>query len=109
MPINLNKLTQEDELHIYDVYRADLQTHKEFTLGVKRQKARWELYPTDQVNPGHLCEALELVNKNWFPEYLLYVEHFAYNATLYSNKRKIFKRFEIFKDIFTLHNGTGHT
>ena len=36
MPINLNKLKQEDELHIYDAYRADIQTHKEFTLAVKR-------------------------------------------------------------------------
>jgi hypothetical protein len=36
MPIDLNKLKQEDELHIYDAYRANLQTHKEFTLKVKR-------------------------------------------------------------------------
>jgi hypothetical protein len=36
MPINLNKLKQDDELPIYDAYRADLQTHKEFTLEVKR-------------------------------------------------------------------------
>jgi hypothetical protein len=26
MPINLNKLKQQDELHICDAYRADLQT-----------------------------------------------------------------------------------
>ena len=38
MPINLNKLKQEDELHIYDAYRADLQTHKQFTLEVKDRK-----------------------------------------------------------------------
>jgi hypothetical protein len=30
------------------------------------------------------------------------VEHFAYNATLYSNRRKIFQRFETCKYIFTL-------
>jgi hypothetical protein len=36
MPINLNKLKQQDELHICDAYRADLQTLKEFTLEVKR-------------------------------------------------------------------------
>ena len=28
----LNKLKQEDELHVYDAYRADLQTQEEFTL-----------------------------------------------------------------------------
>jgi hypothetical protein len=38
MLINLNKLKQEDELHIYDAYRADLQTHKQFTLEVKDRK-----------------------------------------------------------------------
>ena len=32
IPINLNKLKQEDELHIYVSYRADLQTLEEFTL-----------------------------------------------------------------------------
>jgi hypothetical protein len=30
--VNLNKLKQEDELHIYVSYRADLQTLEEFTL-----------------------------------------------------------------------------
>ena len=34
--INLSKLKQEDELHIYDAYRADLQTHEEFTLELKK-------------------------------------------------------------------------
>jgi hypothetical protein len=38
--INLNKLKREDELHIHDAYRADLQTLQEFTLEVKRWKAR---------------------------------------------------------------------
>jgi len=38
IPINLNKLKQEDELHICDAYRADLR--EEFTLEVKRWKAR---------------------------------------------------------------------
>jgi hypothetical protein len=46
------------------IFRADLQTLEEFVLGVKRWKARWELYPTDQINPINLCETLELVNKN---------------------------------------------
>ena len=54
IPINLNKLKREDELHIYDAYRVDLQTQQEFSFEVKRWKARWELYPTDQVRPSHL-------------------------------------------------------
>ena len=33
----------------------------------------------------------------------------AYNDTLYSNSRKICQRFEMYKDIYTLHNGTGKT
>ena len=66
IPINLNKLKREDELHIYDAYKPDLQTRQEFTREVKRWKARWELYPTDQVKPSHLCETLELVNKKLF-------------------------------------------
>jgi hypothetical protein len=37
-----------------------------FTIEVKRWKARWELYPTDQINPSNLCETLELVNKNLY-------------------------------------------
>ena len=63
IPINLNKLKQEDELHIHYAYRADLQTQQEFTLEVKRWKARCKLYPTDKVKPSHLCETLELVNE----------------------------------------------
>jgi len=63
IPINLNKLKQEDELHIHYAYKADLQTQQEFILDVKRWKARCKLYPTDQVKPSHLCETLELVNK----------------------------------------------
>jgi hypothetical protein len=38
IPINLNKLKQEDELHIYVSYRADLQTLEEFTLEFKDGK-----------------------------------------------------------------------
>jgi hypothetical protein len=40
---------------------------------------------------------------------LLYFENLPYNATLYSNTRKIFQRFETCKDIFTCHNVTGQT
>jgi hypothetical protein len=54
-------------LHIYEAYKVDLQTQEEFTLEVKRWKARWEIYSTDQVKPSHLCETLELVNKNLYP------------------------------------------
>jgi hypothetical protein len=32
VPINLNKFKKKDELHIYDTYRAYLQTQEEFTL-----------------------------------------------------------------------------
>ena len=32
VPINLNKFKKENELHIYDTYRAYLQTQEEFTL-----------------------------------------------------------------------------
>jgi hypothetical protein len=72
IPINLNKLKREDELNIYDAYSADVQTQQEFTLEVKLSKARWELYPTDQVKPSHLCETLELVGKKWYP-HLYYI------------------------------------
>ena len=51
IPINLNKLKKEDELHIYDTYRAYLQTQEELTLEIKKWKARWELYPTNHVRP----------------------------------------------------------
>jgi hypothetical protein len=40
IPINLNKLKREDELNIYDAYSAYLQIRQEFTLEVKRLKAR---------------------------------------------------------------------
>jgi hypothetical protein len=76
IPINLNKIKREGELHIYNACRADLQTQQEFTLEVKRWKARWELYPTDQVRPSHLCETLELVNKKIYP-HLLYFENLS--------------------------------
>ena len=53
IPIDLNKLKQENELHIYDAYWADLHTQEEFTLEVKRWKSRWEVYSTDQVKQNH--------------------------------------------------------
>jgi hypothetical protein len=31
-----------------------VHTHKEFILEVKIWKSRWELYPTDQINPSNL-------------------------------------------------------
>jgi len=36
------------------IFRTELQTLEEFVLGVKRWKARKELYPTDQINPINL-------------------------------------------------------
>jgi hypothetical protein len=107
--VNFNNLKQEDGLHIYDAYRADLQTQQEVTLEVNRWKARWELYPTGKVRPGHLCETLELVSKNFLSASLLYFENLSYNASLYSNNRKIFQRFETCKDTITRHNETEKT
>jgi len=49
LSINLNKLKREDELHIYDASRVDLQTRQ------------------DQVRPSHICETLELVSKKLYP------------------------------------------
>ena len=40
---------------------------------------------------------------------LLYFENLPYNATLYSNNRTIFQRFDTCKDIFTRHNVKGKT
>ena len=71
IPINLNKLKREDELHIHDAYRPYLQTRQEFTHEVHRWKARLELYSTDQVRPSHICETLELVNKKLYPQIYL--------------------------------------
>ena len=73
-------------------------THKEFILEVKRWKGRWELYPTDQINPSNLCETLVLVSKNWYPN--IY-------CILTATADKSFSLFETCKDISTLHNGTG--
>ena len=94
-------------MYIYYAYRADLQTQQEFTLEDKRWKSRRELYPTGKVRPGHLCETLELVNKKWYPH--LYFENLSYNATLYSNSRKIFQRFETCIKTITRHNVTEKT
>ena len=96
-------------MHIYDAYRADLQTQQEVTLEVNRWKARWELYPTSKVRPCHLCETLELVSKKIVSASLLYFENLSYNVSLYSNNRKIFQRFETCKDTITLHNETEKT
>ena len=92
-------------MHIYDAYRADLQTQTDFTLKIKRWKAKRKLYPIDQVKPSHLCETLELVNTNLYPKYLSYFEKFADNVTFYSNSQNILQCFEMCKDIFMRHNG----
>ena len=89
-------------MNIYDAYSADLQTRQTFTLEVKRWKARWELYPTDQVRPSHLCETLELVSKKWYP-------HLYCILKIYLTMPPSFQRFETCKDIFTCHNVTGQT
>ena len=55
-------------MHMYDAYRADLETKVGIT--------------SDKVTPIHLCETLELVSKKLVSEYLLYFENCADNATL---------------------------
>ena len=69
-------------MHIYDAYRADLQTQEEFTLELKKNRKQGGKYITDQLTPIHLCKTFELVNKKLVSEYLLYFENCADNATL---------------------------
>ena len=85
---------------MYDAYSTDLQTHEEFILNVNRWKARWELYPTDQIKPNNLCETLVLVSNNLYPN--IY-------CILTATAERSFSLFEMSKDISTLHNGTGKT
>jgi len=96
IPINLNKLKREDELRIYNAYRADLQTLQELTLEVKRWRARWELYPTDQVKPSHLRETLELENKKSYPHlyciWKIYLTMSPSTATVERSFRHIYAR-----------------
>ena len=75
-------------------------THKEFILEVRRWKSRWDIYPTDQINPSNLCETLGLVSYNLYPN--IY-------CILTATAEKSFSLFETCKDISTLHNGTGKT
>ena len=68
VPINLNKLKKEDELHIYDTYRAYLQTQEEFTLEIKIMESKVRIISHKPYKTKiHLCETLELVNKNLYP------------------------------------------
>ena len=68
IPINLNKLKKEDELHIYDTYRAYLQTQEEFTLEIKIMESKVGIISHKPYKTkSHLCETLELVNKNLYP------------------------------------------
>ena len=70
-------------------------------IAIGQMERKWEF---------HLCETLELVNKNLCLNiYCIYFEKFAYNATLYSNIRNIIYCFETCKDIITRHNGAGMT
>jgi hypothetical protein len=66
--INLNKLKKVDELHIYDTYRAYLQTQEEFTLEIKIMESKVGIISHKPCKTkSHLCEILELVNKNLYP------------------------------------------
>jgi len=40
IPIILIKLKQEDELHMYDAYRADLKTQVEFTIASEKIESK---------------------------------------------------------------------
>jgi len=93
-------------LHIYDAYRADLQTQQEFTLEVKRWKARWELYPTDQVRPSHLCETLELVNKKMYPHLYCILKIYL---TMPPSTATTEISFSVLKRVKTRHGVTGKT
>jgi hypothetical protein len=64
------------------IFRTDLQTLEEFVFGVKGWKARWELYPTDQINPINLCVTLELVIKNVYLNNYCILKCLPTNATL---------------------------
>ena len=104
IPINLNKLKREDELNIYDAYSADLQTQQEFTLKVKRWKTSWELYPTDQVRPSHLCETLERVSKKWYPHLYCILKIYLTMPPTNSNNQKI--SFSVLKRVMPYLRGT---
>jgi hypothetical protein len=43
-------------LHIYDAYKADLQTQQEF---IQKDGKQGGNYIPDQVKPSHLCDTLE--------------------------------------------------
>ena len=94
---------------MYDAYSTDLQTHEEFILNVNRWKARWELYPTDQINPSNLCQTLELVNKNLYPNIYCILKILLTMPPSTATAERSFSLFETCKDISILHNGTGKT
>ena len=106
---NLNKLKQEDELHIYDAYRVDLQIQQEFTLEVKRWKARLGIISHMQGKTRPSLWDIVTCNQKIVSASLLYFNFFSYNATLYSKNPKIFQRFETYKAIFSRHNVTEKT
>ena len=68
IPINLNKLRQENELHIYDAYS----------------------HGSDGKQSGNsIMGDIGTCKQTLASEYLLYFENSAYNAILYSNSRNI--------------------
>ena len=63
-----NKLKKEYELHIYDTYSAYLQTQEKFTLEIKIMESKVGIISNKPCKTkSHLCETLELVNKNLYP------------------------------------------
>ena len=93
---------------MYNAYRADLQTLEEFTIEVKRWKSSWELYPTDKVKQLHLCETLELVKKNLYPNIYCILKMLL---TMPSSTATAERSFSVLKrvDTFRHHNMTGKT
>jgi len=81
---------------------TDLQTHEEFNLEVKRWKARWELYPTDQINPSNPCETLELVNKNLYPNIYCILKLLLTMPPSTATVERSFSLFETCEDIYLL-------
>ena len=52
---------------MYDAYRTDLQTLEEFFPWSKKMESKVEIIPYRPDKPSNLCEILEHVNKNLYP------------------------------------------
>jgi hypothetical protein len=112
VPINLNKLKKEDKLHIYDTYRAYLQTQEEFTLEIKIMESKVEIISHKPCKTkSHLCETLELVNKNLYPNIYCILKILLTMPPSTATKEIFFSVLKRVKTyyVFRRHNGTGMT